>query len=102
VPPQPSDPQALPLQAGTQVLTHWPLALQAWLAGQVPQVPPQPSAPQAFPVQAGVQGVPFGRQVPLTRSQLCEGGQTTFWQVMSTACAETKSVPVVPEVAIPS
>jgi hypothetical protein len=31
------------------------MALQEWLAGQLPHVPPQPSAPHAFPLHAGAQ-----------------------------------------------
>jgi hypothetical protein len=52
-PPQPSGPQARPLQLGVQA-PHWPL-LQDWPLEQLPQEPPQPSGPQASPWQLGVQ-----------------------------------------------
>jgi len=52
-PPQPSDPQTLPSQSGTQ--THWPLVLQVGRSdGQpLPQTPPQPSGPHCLPSHWG-------------------------------------------------
>jgi hypothetical protein len=50
-PPQPSSPQALPLQIGVQ--EHQPLASQVFPVAQLPQEPPHPSGPQTFPVQLG-------------------------------------------------
>jgi hypothetical protein len=55
LPPQPSDPQALPAQLGVQEVQDSPLAAQACPAGQVPQVPPQPSGPHFLFTQLGVQ-----------------------------------------------
>lgn len=51
-PPQPSDPQVLPVQLGVQV--HLPAGEQASVPAQVPQVPPQPSGPQVLPLHCGL------------------------------------------------
>ncbi len=37
------------------MVRHWPLALQVWPVGQVPQLPPQPSGPHARSSQSGLQ-----------------------------------------------
>ena len=60
-PPQPSSPQALPLQSGVQVVfpgEHWPLLSQVSPLAQAPQLPPQPSSPHTLPVHFGVQPPP--------------------------------------------
>ena len=51
-PPQPSDPQVLPVQLGVQV--HLPAGEQASVPAHVPQVPPQPSGPQVLPLHCGL------------------------------------------------
>jgi hypothetical protein len=43
--PAPLCPQGAPL--------HWPLLLQVWPVGQVPQEPPQPSGPHCLPWHCG-------------------------------------------------
>ena len=66
-PPQPSEPQVLPVHAGAHAATHWPLT-QLSLVAQVPQTPPQPLEPQTLPLQAGTQVVtqaPSGVQFAL-------------------------------------
>ena len=73
VPPQPSEPQVLPLHAGVHVdATHCPAVLQLSPLAQAPQLPPQPSEPQVLPLHAGVHvvvpdasAVPFGVPLPV-------------------------------------
>jgi hypothetical protein len=54
LPPQPSSPQTLPAQLGTQQTPP----LQVPPLGHVPQLPPQPSSPHFLPEHFGVQQSP--------------------------------------------
>jgi hypothetical protein len=54
-PPQPSAPQALPMQSGAHAASHTPAGPQEYPAAHVPQAPPHPSSPHALPAHSGVQ-----------------------------------------------
>jgi hypothetical protein len=70
-PPQPSSPQARPVQFRVHELTQVPVAvLHACPEGQLPQEPPQPLLPQVFPVQRGSQ-----MQVDPSAAHSCPNGQ---------------------------
>jgi hypothetical protein len=88
LPPQPSSPQLLPAQLGTQQTPP----LHGRPPTQVPQLPPQPSSPQFLPEHLGVQHRPL-TQLPVQQSPLVPQALPSVpqWQMLSLQLPEQQS-----------